>query len=522
MADENTSLYGLVKPEVGASADTWGGKLNNNFDDLDAMAGALATGGSSNAYTLTTGLSLSALAAGQRFLVAWSHTNTGAATLNVDSLGAKTIKRRDGATNVASGDLVEDAYGVVVYDGTNFVHVGPCAVEVPPLDADLAAIAALGYTSGSYIITKIAADTWALNSISANALSTLAAADYAAMRSLWSLGTAALKNTGTSGDAVGLLNVSNTALLTQIFTGATGNMTIETTQDAFTTSPLLLRGTRATYASGQAIYHTFQARNTTPAHFNLGRIGYITGSLTPGAESATLDLQVMAGGTLAPVLRLTGTSLYPETDDGLALGIAASRRWSDLFGASGFTLNIANGDAVITHFSGVFNVTTGDLRVTTAGSNAQSVVTVGGTQTLTNKTLTTPTISNPTITGDLKRPTPATGIDTTSVGYLGFGAIQSETADFTFALSDAGQLVQQNSASSEVATIPTNAAIAFPIGTAIPVENIGAGTMVLTPDSGVTLLDETGASGSITLDQHDGGVLYKTDTNTWRYRGSHD
>src|SRR5690606_34441594 len=118
-----------------------------------------------------------------------------------------------------------------------------------------------------------------------------------------------------------------------------------------------------------------------------------------------------------------------------------------------------------------------------------------------------------------KRPAPASGIDTTSSGYLGFGAVQSKTADFTFALADNGRLVQQNSASSEVATIPTNASVAFPIGnTAIPVENIGAGTMVLTPDSGVTLYDETGASGAITLSQHAGGVLYKVDTNTWRYR----
>jgi hypothetical protein len=55
---------------------------------------------------------------GQMFWFVASGTNTGATTLNIDSLGAKNITR--GTAALAAGDIISGAVALVVYDGTQF------------------------------------------------------------------------------------------------------------------------------------------------------------------------------------------------------------------------------------------------------------------------------------------------------------------------------------------------------------------------------------------------------------------
>lgn len=134
--------------------------------------------------------------------------------------------------------------------------------------------------------------------------------------------------------------------------------------------------------------------------------GVVTGEgFAPTATTATGNrMYLPAANTLGFAingtgeLQLTSTALSPISDDGLALGTTALG-WQSLFGDTGFVINIENGNWVATHTSAVLTVGTGDLRVTTAGSDTASVVTVGGTQTLTSKTLTSPAVNTATIGG---------------------------------------------------------------------------------------------------------------------------
>jgi hypothetical protein len=91
-------------------------------------------------------------------------------------------------------------------------------------------------------------------------------------------------------------------------------------------------------------------------------------------------------------------------------------------------------------------------------------------QTLTNKTLTDPKIN------------------------LAFDA---ETASYTAVLANNGQIVTMNNASANTFSIPTNASVAFPIGTQITVLQIGAGqTTIQAVTSGTTTIQSTGASAA--------------------------
>jgi len=76
--------------------------------------------GSANAYVLTYAQAPEQIFKGQKFAFFANHTNTGAATLNINSLGAKAIVQNDTIAALKAGQIISGMAVIVYYDGTRF------------------------------------------------------------------------------------------------------------------------------------------------------------------------------------------------------------------------------------------------------------------------------------------------------------------------------------------------------------------------------------------------------------------
>lgn len=178
-----------------------------------------------------------------------------------------------------------------------------------------------------------------------------------------------------------------------------------------------------------------------------------------------------------------------ETDTGKAKIGNGTTAWSSLSyaitGASGTVTSVTAG----TGLSGGTITSTGTIAIDS------TVVTLSGTQTLTNKTATglvyTQTLLTPTFT----------------------------TNAYTLVLSDQGDiLLASNGSTAGTINIPTNASVAFPTGTQITVIQTGSGQLTIqASNSGTTTVNSTGATSTAPKlrAQNSSATLIKTDTNVW-------
>jgi hypothetical protein len=182
------------------------------------------------------------------------------------------------------------------------------------------------------------------------------------------------------------------------------------------------------------IYTSSAADVADAGVIRLGNAEVIGWEASPAGTDVTLTVnaseQFVFGGTGA---------LIPAANDGAALGVSGTA-FSDIFLATGAVLNFGASNVVMTHSTGVMTVGTGDLRITTAGTNAASVVTVGGTQTLTNKTLTSPAITGGSLNNTPIGATTANTAVFTNATTTNFAVTSLTAGRLTFATTS-GRLV---------------------------------------------------------------------------------
>jgi len=94
---------------------------------------------------------------------------------------------------------------------------------------------------------------------------------------------------------------------------------------------------------------------------------------------------------------------------------------------------------------------------------------------------------------------------------------QTGTA-YTLVIGDRDKLVEMDNASANTLTIPTNASVAFPIGTQILIVQKGAGQTTISGDTGVTVYSED--SKVKTVGQYALATLIKCASDAWYLGGN--
>jgi hypothetical protein len=151
------------------------------YGQLQAGATTIATVTGTDTLTGTLTPAIAAYATGNLFSFVAANTNTGAATINLNSLGAKSITKQ-GTTALSAGDILSGQVHLIEYDGTRFQLLNPTILNgiVSPANggtgiANNAAMTVTG--SGNFAYTRTLTGTTNVTFPTTGTLATLAGSE---------------------------------------------------------------------------------------------------------------------------------------------------------------------------------------------------------------------------------------------------------------------------------------------------------------------------------------------------------
>ena len=322
---------------------------------------------------------------------------------------------------------------------------------------------------------------------------------------------------GTWGNTV---NVSITALLDSAVAGTTTlstdvDVTLSTTNGAANqarNAVLLCTGSRSSLKTitAPAQSKAYVVINSTTGGYGVKIVGSgpTTGVTVTNGEKALIawngsDFVIISSSVIDLTSEVTGT--LPVANGGT--GQTSFTNGQLLIGnSSGNTLT----KSTLTAGSGV-TITNSAGGITIAATGSGSVV-FSISPTLTTPNLGTPasgTLSSCTVDG------------TNTVGYQNI-PINSQSTNYTLVLTDSGKSIFHPStdAFDRTFTIPANASVAYPLGTAISFINMSANNLFIELNSDTMYLSGYGYTGTRTLAQYGSATAIKMTSTTWMISGN--
>lgn len=327
-----------------------------------------------NTYTATLVPALTAYAAGQFITVKFTNHNTSSATINFNSLGAKSIKRVDG-TALSAYDIFDSMVAILIYDGTDFILCNPfsgfsrqndeanyaASTTAANTYTTTLAPAALAYTAGMRISIKFTNANTGSATINCNSLGakSIVTKDGSALigGEIVAGMVADLRYDGTNFQLMSsaLNNLTKAEIQNQTYTYTTSTTAANTYTATLTPAP-------TAYTAGMRVNLKFTNHNTGACTINLNSLG--AKSIVTKAGTALAGSEI-ADGMVAELI-YDGTNFQLQSE---------SSEWTAF--TAGFTGFSVNPSGVTSRYKRIGKIVFVNIDMTAGTSNATGFTITG-------------------------------------------------------------------------------------------------------------------------------------------------